>query len=238
MAIIKVVRQENLGLTLKQDVGTSKLEVNIDGTTLIKSGLGVISTALDPQVVTDLVTLSGVATNAQNLGTFTGTTIADNSTIKAAIQALETAHEALNISGQYAGSAATFAALPTTTADGKAVNNGDWAILSTDDGANQAGVYMFNGTIYALAKEIPEVFTLSVTSSDSTSIDFSGVGTVGSPLTASVIVDPLVGNLFKVTATGTRVAPADVKAALTFDNELQDIFSVNLGYFNSTTNFA
>lgn len=44
--------------------------------------------------VDDLITLSGVAGGAQNLGTFTGSTIADNQTIKAAIQALETAIEA------------------------------------------------------------------------------------------------------------------------------------------------
>jgi len=41
----------------------------------------------------DLVTLSGVAANAENLGTFTGITIPDSSTVKAALQALETAHE-------------------------------------------------------------------------------------------------------------------------------------------------
>lgn len=40
--------------------------------------------------VDDLNTLSGVAKNAQNLGTFTGVTIPDSSTIKAALQALET----------------------------------------------------------------------------------------------------------------------------------------------------
>ena len=41
----------------------------------------------------DLVTLSGVAENATSLGTFTGATIADSSTVKAALQALETACE-------------------------------------------------------------------------------------------------------------------------------------------------
>ena len=44
--------------------------------------------------VGDLVILSGVAQNAEDLGTFTGATIADNVTIKAALQALETALEA------------------------------------------------------------------------------------------------------------------------------------------------
>lgn len=44
-------------------------------------------------LIDDLVTLSGVAANAESLGTFTGTTIPDNSTVKAALQAVETAHE-------------------------------------------------------------------------------------------------------------------------------------------------
>lgn len=43
--------------------------------------------------VDDLITLSGVATGAVNLGTFTGATIGDNLTIKAALQALETVLE-------------------------------------------------------------------------------------------------------------------------------------------------
>jgi len=40
-----------------------------------------------------LIALTGVAENAENLGTFTGSTIADSQTIKAALQALETACE-------------------------------------------------------------------------------------------------------------------------------------------------
>ncbi len=41
------------------------------------------------QDVADLTSLSGVASNATNLGTFTGSTIPDNSTIKTALQSLE-----------------------------------------------------------------------------------------------------------------------------------------------------
>lgn len=48
--------------------------------------------------VADLTTLTGVASNSTSLGTFTGSTIPDNSTIKASDQALETAVE-LRISG-------------------------------------------------------------------------------------------------------------------------------------------
>jgi hypothetical protein len=50
------------------------------------------------QDVADLTTLSGVASNALTLGTFTGITIPDSSTIKAAIQSLETALESATIS--------------------------------------------------------------------------------------------------------------------------------------------
>jgi hypothetical protein len=43
--------------------------------------------------VDDLITLSGVAEGATNLGTFTGTTISDSQSLKQALQALETAVE-------------------------------------------------------------------------------------------------------------------------------------------------
>ncbi|HLD91602.1 MAG TPA: DUF2793 domain-containing protein [Patescibacteria group bacterium] len=57
------------------------------------------SAASDAQAdVDDLVTLSGVAVNAEHLGTFTGSTIADSSTIKSALQSLETAVEGASAS--------------------------------------------------------------------------------------------------------------------------------------------
>jgi fructose 1,6-bisphosphatase len=43
--------------------------------------------------VGDLVTLSGVAQNDEDLGTFTGSTITDSVTVKAALQLLEAAVE-------------------------------------------------------------------------------------------------------------------------------------------------
>ena len=43
--------------------------------------------------IDNVATLTGVAKDSANLGTFTGSTIADSSTVKAAIQALETALE-------------------------------------------------------------------------------------------------------------------------------------------------
>jgi hypothetical protein len=46
--------------------------------------------------VDNLVTLSGVALDSVNLGSFTGVTISDNQTVKQALQELETAHETLS----------------------------------------------------------------------------------------------------------------------------------------------
>jgi len=58
------------------------------------SGLATSSTITEIDGnVDDLVSLSGVAENDTDLGTFTGNTIADSSTIKAALQSLETALE-------------------------------------------------------------------------------------------------------------------------------------------------
>jgi hypothetical protein len=67
--------------------------------------------------VADLVTLSGVAANAENLGTFTGTTIPDSSDIKEALQALETELEAIPSPFYYAGTWAASTNTPTL-ADG------------------------------------------------------------------------------------------------------------------------
>ena len=69
----------------------------------VKGALQALETLLEAEALeideltlnqADLITLSGVAENATNLGTFTGSTIADSSTVKAALQALETAAEA------------------------------------------------------------------------------------------------------------------------------------------------
>ena len=76
----------------------------------IKQALQALETAVEAAgsastlsaVVTDITNiqaLSGMADGSQHLGTFTGSTVADSSTIKAALQALETALEAQSLSG-------------------------------------------------------------------------------------------------------------------------------------------
>ena len=92
------------------NLGTFTGSTIADSSTL-KAAIQALETALELKAATsvvteidgnvdDLITLSGVAENASGLGTFTGSTISDASTIKDALQDLETAVE-----GAQAGSA-------------------------------------------------------------------------------------------------------------------------------------
>lgn len=82
------------------DLGTFTGTTITDAQT-VKSALQELETSLETKAAVadltetdtntdDLVTLSGVAENSTSLGTFTGTTIADNETVKGALQDLET----------------------------------------------------------------------------------------------------------------------------------------------------
>lgn len=95
------------------DLGTFT-GVTIADDSTIKAALQALETSLELKEsitvvgeidtnVNDLITLSGVAENATHLGTFSGTTIADSSTVKSAIQSLESAIEGLPTPLQYKG---------------------------------------------------------------------------------------------------------------------------------------
>lgn len=71
--------------------------------------------------VDDLVALSGVNDGVQNLGTFTGTTIQDSRTIKAALQDLETALESASATSRYASQRAAATTGNITNADANGV---------------------------------------------------------------------------------------------------------------------
>ena len=75
----------------------------------IATTLTALSTANETHI-DNLATLSGLAKDSTSLGTFTGSTISDNVTLKAALQALETAVEA-------AGSASTLTAVSNDVTD-------------------------------------------------------------------------------------------------------------------------
>ena len=106
-------------LNILDGVTASTNELNIlDGVTATTAELnyvdGVtsnIQTQLDAKgTLTNqnaLVSLSGVAAGATNLGTFTGSTISDNDTVKDALQSLETAVETATGGGAVAATVAT-----------------------------------------------------------------------------------------------------------------------------------
>jgi len=88
------------------DLGTFSGTTIADSQT-VKQALQALETAVESKgsatsltslttAVGDLNTLTGVAQNDEDLGTFTGSTIADSQTVKAALQALETASEAID----------------------------------------------------------------------------------------------------------------------------------------------
>lgn len=111
----------------------------------------------DHQDVADLATLSGVAANSTDLGTFTGDTIPDAQTIKQALQALETKAENNTslINGlEWQDSALDY--IVDNTAAPPTEVSGDRYILSHDggapnaawDGASAGDIVEFNGSTW------------------------------------------------------------------------------------------
>jgi hypothetical protein len=104
------------GLSLPAETASRALELdgsgNVVASAVTSTELGYLSgvtSSVQTQIndvatdVADLVTLSGVAANSTDLGTFTGTLIPDGSDIKEALQALETEIEAIPSPFFYAG---------------------------------------------------------------------------------------------------------------------------------------
>jgi Tfp pilus assembly protein PilX len=96
--------------------------------TTVQGALNELQTELDSATavvndVADLITLSGVAANSTNLGTFSGAIIPDSSTIKAALQSVEIFIEGLPDPMEYKGLYNATTNIPAL-ADGSG-NNGD-----------------------------------------------------------------------------------------------------------------
>lgn len=93
--------------------------------------------------VDDLITLSGVSTGAVNLGSFTGATIDDNLTVKAALQDVETSFEAklpAGTDGQYG------VWLNNNTTNPNTYSTGKWGYTVY----NNAPYWCYNGTCTAI----------------------------------------------------------------------------------------
>ena len=167
----------------KSQILTGNLIVNADvddDAEIVESKLLLnYSTSTLNTAISDLQTLSGVAANAQNLGTFTGDTIADSSTIKSALQALETAVEsaAASVTNEYGDDVfrilddvddtkkIAFQASAITTATTRTISMPDadvnlgliaTAIQSSEKGANN-GVATLNASGKLTASQVPAI---------------------------------------------------------------------------------
>jgi len=88
-----------------------------------------------------------------------------------------------SITGQYVGTSATYAGLPTTDQQGAAVANGDWATLTVVDGLNPKGIYIFDGTNWVLGIEVPALTASSLATINQIITSAREIDTAGFSLT-------------------------------------------------------
>ena len=119
--------------------------------------------------VDNVATLSGVAKDSTSLGTFTGSTISDNQTVKAAIQALETAVE-------NAGSATSLSAVITDASDLQ-------TLTGIADGSSTLGT--FSGSTIADSTDIKTALQALETALEAQSL--SGLGVTASAAELNIL---------------------------------------------------
>lgn len=188
--------------------------------------------------VADLTTLSGVASNATDLGTFTGSTIPDNSTVKAALQALETEVELKLDSAEKganngvatldAGGKIPAAQLPNTVMEYKGTFDASTGTPALTNGTGNAGdVYVVSvggtydfgaGNITFIAGDWVmyngSIYEKSVNSNAVASVNGqTGVVTVDA-------INELTGDITAGPASGSQSAVATISAGVINDSHI------------------
>jgi len=181
LSAARAITMPNTAINLG-DIATNASGVSTNASS-ISTNSGNIST--NSTSIGHLVTLSGVASNSDDLGTFTGTTITDNDTVKQALQELETAVE---------GTAASADVSDLITLSGVAANSTNLGIFTGSTIADNSTVKV------ALQSLETEVELKSNTADLSSTSNAKGASLIG-------IEDS--GALF--TATDTEAALAEVK---------------------------
>lgn len=132
-----VTSSTGTGVTLPS--ATSSLAGLLPAADKVKLNHIAVTQAVDLDAIeadgTALVTLSGVASGSTHLGTFTGSTVADNSSIKSAIQSLETLAEtklgsALLSSRIFVGNGSNQAAAVAASGDVSLTNTGVFTVVT------------------------------------------------------------------------------------------------------------
>ena len=162
----------------------------------------------DGQAGDNLITLSGVSRDATHLGTFTGTTISDNGTTKAALQELETAVDnvvagnsgAASVLTQSVATDASF--FPTFVPD----NNGS---ATQESFKTDAGIsYNPSTNILTVSGSVAANVTGNITGNVSGNADSSTLAT-NFTVTANNTTNETVYPVFVDGATGTQGAETD-----------------------------
>lgn len=171
--------------------------------------------------VVDLVTLSGVAANAQNMGVFTGTTLSDTETIKTAFQALETAvegvaggHDAvtvnvaadtvLSITGQQIGLDTQIANRVFSGPTSGAAAVPAFRSLVAADIPDISASYLTKSTLAALATGILKNTTTTGALSIATAADLPDHSVVALPDNTATTLSLSGGTVFTLTSTIAR----------------------------------
>ena len=214
----------------------------ITNSSTIKDALQLLETAVElkaaSSVVTeidgnvdDLITLSGVAENAQGLGTFTGSTISDASNIKDALQDLETAVE-----GAQAGSAV---ADRTKTITGDADTSHYLTFVADDNStATAETVYTDAGVTYNPASNLLTVGTLNVTTPQIGGVAVTSTAAELNALDGITSSTAELNILTGVTATASEINTLDGITASTAELNICDgltATTVELNYVDGTT---
>ena len=129
----------------------------------------------------ELVALTGVNLNESDLGTFSGTTISDNTNIKSALQELETkAEEALPKSGGQMTGNITFSG--SQTVDGRDLSADGAKLDGIQAGAEVNAVTSVNSATGAVVLDADDIDDTSTTNKFVTAADVTALSTLSSDL--------------------------------------------------------
>lgn len=189
VAVSGDVSISNAGVTTVVSASTTvqgKVELSTEAETLTGTSTSLAAT---PKSVSDYITtLVGNVTGTANLGTFSGVTIADSSTVKAALQSLETKVESLVSGLQFVGTWNATTAAPTLgnnefvrvsvagTTSITTVNQGaktDWAVGDFVMKDNTGNIHVIDNTDAPVNLAVGTVTTTTVPITNSLGTGFT-----------------------------------------------------------------